>query len=436
MRATFGAVLVSIGMNILALWCSGEECQQVVSRKVFEAGHDEVGYFVRALPVAGRDYVFAENSIQELGDYLAAEQHATVIYDVLGTKRNVARGEWRGKDPLSTLRAFGSVAGLEVVVPEEGFWVIGAKGALAIGGIAVLTYPIDSSQQDRMSPAETVVFEKELVRQLPVRSNPYQVDDGMGMQRLDVGYYWVPEEPNTIIVSFYGAHDPYHCGTTYALLKVKVAGSGSTVAFHCLWWASGDSIAGPLLFGIVEDFDGDGIRDYVVEGLRAGCQKDVLISGRDGRILAELEKGGSLVVERKEAGPKRIAANAGSVNAVAFEYSVEDGAYVPVGQHVELQAQTHAAGPDGAKERVSPWLAALGGTMSRVRTYAFPDSNPSTCYGLRASGFDVVCVPRANWAPEKFFRPERESVAAHFPYVYKSPAYLVEEKKRAEVSRE
>ena len=153
MRATFGAVLVSIGMNILALWCSGEECQQVVSRKVFEAGHDEVGYFVRALPVAGRDYVFAENSIQELGDYLAAEQHATVIYDVLGTKRNVARGEWRGKDPLSTLRAFGSVAGLEVVVPEEGFWVIGAKGALAIGGIAVLTYPIDSSQQDRMSPA-------------------------------------------------------------------------------------------------------------------------------------------------------------------------------------------------------------------------------------------------------------------------------------------
>ena len=134
MRATFGAVLVSIGMNILALWCSGEECQQVVSRKVFEAGHDEVGYFVRALPVAGRDYVFAENSIQELGDYLAAEQHATVIYDVLGTKRNVARGEWRGKDPLSTLRAFGSVAGLEVVVPEEGFWVIGAKGALAIGG--------------------------------------------------------------------------------------------------------------------------------------------------------------------------------------------------------------------------------------------------------------------------------------------------------------
>lgn len=428
----------AIGFTVLSatfpIESSASDCRGLISSQLV-AGRDEVGYFIRTSNEDPGSVVSRSASITGVGDYLAAEAHATLIYDVRGTEENLARGEWHGTDPLSTLRAFGSVAGLEVVVPEEGFWIIGAKGALATGGITVLTYPIDSSQRDRLSPAETALFEKELVRQLPVRSNPYQVDDGMGMQRFDVGYYWVPNEPNTIVVSFYGAHDPYHCGTTYALLKVKVTGSGGDLVFHCLWSASVDSMAGPLLFDIAEDFDGDGVRDFVVEGLRTGCQNDTLISGSDGRILAKLEKGGSLVVEKKKAGPKRIAANAGNANAAALEYRAEKHAYVPVTQRVEIQGQTQAAGPDRAKGRVSAWLAALGGTMSGVRTYAFPDSNPSTCYGLRASGFDVVCVPKASWAPEKFFGADPESMPAHFPYVYKSVAYLAGEKKQANTSK-
>jgi hypothetical protein len=412
-----------------------------------QAGRDERRYFVRVGPAPGWQVVDGYTSTTGIAHYLASEAGA-VVYDLRGgTVKNLgAGGEWRGQDPLATLRAFAAAGGLEVAVPQEGFWLIGPPATIAKCALTIFAYPIDSSQIGRLSKGDTTALEHEILRTLPVLSGAGAWPDGL--IRDEIGYYWVPEERDTLIVTMYGGRRGMQPGGSFRALKVKVNRLGDRFALECRWgnWGGSDGPQGQLLFGINEDFDGDGDRDFVFLSDDENVFPNTIVSGRDGRNLAVFSDR-ALAVEKSARGPKRFAAGTSvptghmnilreSAGPAVFEYSREKATFcAPEIEAVRGDAAALEAHANRDGDARSLLAKEVGGPRN-VRVYLTHsfDSGPATLYSKQ--GFDVVRLPEGNWPSDVMTSQLESGFPAHLQFTYKSPGYLAAAKRRGEVPRD
>jgi hypothetical protein len=239
-----------------------------------------------------------------------------------------------------------------------------------------------------LSEADTLTLERELVRLLPVRDN----GNGYGGASIDVGYYWIPQEPedHLLVLATLDLHDAPTCGYTRdTVFKVRVNRGGGGIALDCLWRS--DEAFGTFVPEIAEDFDGDGVRDLVFDAGTCDGFENTILSGNDGHVLFEFG-GAGLAVEKVPSGGKRL--------AVQWSFAVQHGKYLPVGVRagqlakndpvlvqfdpanrefeVDFKGAMRARsltmadrqGHDWAKV-LRLWLSALIGSPDRVHVYVF-----------------------------------------------------------------
>jgi hypothetical protein len=286
----------------------------------FVAGHDERGYFVRAVredypPGRGVEKGAIYSGVAE---YLAQGAGANAYFVNETTGFAVAMKEWRAADPLSTLRAFGKDAGIEVVTTPDNWWVMGRPDYQKAAETTISIHPADPAQRSRLNEKDTAQLESALIRELPVRNSWSRY----GSVSQDLSYHWLGDDANTstvILVSeLKGESSP---SAKYAW-KVRVSRIAERYNVECMW--KKNEIWGALVPEINQDFDGDGVRDPVFRGGPCGpggrqtCD-GVIISGADGQSLFEFGAG-ELAVEKAASGPPRFAVDVSS--------AVDEGKYV------------------------------------------------------------------------------------------------------------
>jgi hypothetical protein len=341
----------------------------------FLHGRDEKGCFIRTVQEDPSGGVRRPSLIYGLGEGLAAEAGVTVLYLERFTQRDLERGEFRGPDPLSVFQAFCTAAGLELETLVPGLWVVSTPDARENASITVFSRPVDPEKQGFLPVEQIGDMEKALINQLPVRNGCKK----WPQCELGVEYYWLPEEGRDVLLVM--APSPVGMKPNPSkLFKVRLNRSGPALKVECLW-ASG--VMGPLLADIVEDFDGDGYRDFVFNGSVYDYTANTIVSGRGGHTLLEFV-GQQLLVEKGAAGAKLVATDAmwddrwkrenltGDEPHV-FTFSAEKRAYEPVASKRPV-TDVKAAAPsaEGRVARVRRELATEVGGAERVRAYLFP----------------------------------------------------------------
>jgi hypothetical protein len=367
-------------------------------------GKDEQGYFIKLTAPAHYPY-FGGGRIWSLLDYFAAESGATVYG---GSFVDMMRATtFRGKEPLETLRAFLRAGGRDIQVASEDLWLVTRVDKPWSIPVSIVVYPFDSSQARWLEPQQGGSFATDLVRQLPVRSDAMQLaDDSL---RNDVGYYWLPEEPNTLLVTMFGFHEMMKPAAVFRVMKVRAEERAGRYDFTCVWTVerSGErDAAGPLLHAIAEDFDGDGVRDFVFDTFDVMAHDATIISGQDGHVLAHFA---SLVfsVSKRESGPKYIAV--GEYNDVGREdpsvlVLSEDHARFEAAQGLGTTPKAVSLEPDATGQRIFDTalarLTRIVGGAENVRVYRFPEARRTFGWDTSHPGYDIVFVPKSNWLPE------------------------------------
>jgi hypothetical protein len=328
---------------------------------VLYAGRDSDGFFVKTQPLAGRTQVPKHLWVSDVGDFLAEAAGATAFY--FGSTENpLDAREWRGKDHLMVLKAFCRDAGLEVETPQPGFWIIGPPWMKQHSALSVSAQQLNPTSQGPLSAAQAADMERALIAQLPNRRGTGNPE----VSRVDVSYYWLPKEGrDTLLVLASLSPQNDIRPAEYQAFKVRLDRSGANTKVECLW---ASEVPGPLVPDIDEDFDGDGYRDFVfVTDLDHDSElPNSVLSGKDGSELVSFSQN-DLAVEKRAAGPKRVAVRAGDV-AQVHQYSSEQQRFVPVPEP-RLQAQAMEAG--GAAGINVGWkrLAQLVGGAQNVRLY-------------------------------------------------------------------
>jgi hypothetical protein len=418
--------------------CAGSGCRYPQGT-AFTAGHDENGYFVRADWQDPRLRPAKGSTIASVGDYLAHEAGATILYLSLGAARDVGRGEWRAEDPLSTLKLFGAAAGLQVDVPSPGHWVIGPPDFRPSSAFTLSVQPLDPAGQGFKATGEIGDIERALVNQLPVRDT----DGVRGATALDVAYYQVAEEgPDVWLVlsslAWVGSSNPY--SPFYKAFKVRLDRANGQLAVHCLW----DSLeaTGRLVPEIAEDFDGDGVRDFVFQG--AGDKHpDVILSGSGGRVLLTF-RGNELAVEKAAASPMWFAVD--TIIGMEIEgepskgpdswregpfflkYDRSEGDY-DIGDKTDLQAEAQPVvdAPGGQFNGPRKLLArALGGT-NKVRVYLL---YPGVHYA--GGAYEEVPQQRYSWNVEVTPQAVAKGYPARILLRYNSAGFVEKRKPHEE----
>jgi hypothetical protein len=352
-------------------------------------------------------------------------------------------GVWGGADPLSCLRSFAQAAGLEVITAQPGAWLIGPHDQLRQAALVAFAYPIDPEGQGWRSEQQVGDVERALLAHLPIRMVEGTPD------WIGVGYYWIPEEADTLLVlTTHGHRAPRYKMTLGGeiderVFKVKVQRSAGKAAVECLW---GAGAAGPLLSGIVEDFDGDGHRDFVFESPEVNTAPTLIVSGATGAPLARLSTL-RLAVEKEAKGPKKLLADDAwhdyeSQGPKVFTYSGEAKAFEP--EQSPPTASAQASGQtrkplSRAETRFAAPLAAEVGGFEHLRVYFFPDGAEE----WMPEGTEVVKLrwPRTwfgwvlNEDPQETFEKRQKDFPVRILLSYFSPAYLkdLEAKRQARV---
>ncbi len=431
-------VVFSAGSWVLAAASWGAECSYT-RNPALQAGRDGRGYFVRAAWPNEFSSSRRGDIYQAVADYLASEAGATVLYNTRFTVNDLPQTEWRGSDPLSTLRAFAAAAGLQVETPTPDLWVIGTDYSNERSATVVFARPVDPEKQGFRPASDVGDVEKALISQLPVR-------DGCGRLRncsIGIAYYWLPDEgPDAVLVQ---ANVP--AGSTGApprtkLFRVHLQRSTSGVKVECMW---ASAVTGPLLPDIAEDFDRDGVRDFVFAGGSYDHGTNEILSGRDGHRLLEFV-GNEWLVEKTASRTGRIAVaelassysdrmrrTQGLPSVLGF--SVEAGTFQVIGPGHQAQAEglpatsTTSADPIDATRRA--FAAAVGGA-GNARAYVL-------FQGPTRPRFELEQVTVRHVEPQAEITPElvERGYPARIWFQYKSPTYLAEEERRkASVRRE
>ena len=381
-------------------------------------------------------------------EFLAREAGAAVIY--IGRPVTAApvplEGEWRGADPLSCLRAFAKAAGLEVVVPQPGLWLIGEPRFVEKAAVFAFAYPMDASLQPLQDQAAVAELERAFLASLPVREPrlPMQRDDltwDVGVALLGFGYYAVPAEPDTYLVlttrgTSTSPSRSWDLLETEAF-KVRAERRGDHVTVRCLW---AERVTGPLVARVQEDLDGDGLRDFYFQEAGDVDKPDMILSGADGSLIAKVS-GDCLAVEERAVGAKMF-----SINMVwdeepraevhRFNASTREVETVaPRAAAAQTTGEPHTA-PPRAFDRPADALAAQLGSFSKVRAYSLPGFIIPTKPGMEV--VHTRLSPVWGWLLDRSTREVVEHTPATLPmhvlYKYLSPGYL-EDQKREEGKR-
>lgn len=361
---------------------AGDRCEYPRSRS-FVAGRDAQGYFIRAAPLDPRGRGEAQQPITAVGDYLAAEAGATIVFLSSATAKAIDQGEWRGHDPLSALKAFAQAGGLFVATPAPGWWVI--EGPCDFDSAAPATISVQclgSVGQGWADPTDVRELERALVTQLPIRTIPRQGDQSAAS--LSVQYYWIPEEgPDTLLVLT--SQQAGLSSTEYHGFKVHVTREGSKIRVTCIWTLRQNHVpSGRLVPEVAEDFDGDGYRDFV---FYAEDEKFVntIVSGKDGRLLLAFS-GAEMAVDRggrpqvrlaldgtydmKYGGEKPDREGPELEGPVVLTFDPKAGQFQPsAGSNTAVTAKAIGQAPGGRLNGPRRALAAALGGADKVRVY-------------------------------------------------------------------
>jgi hypothetical protein len=359
-------MLVGLGMNAAA------ECGRHPERNVV-AGRDNEGYYLTTRWTNERAKVRVRIQIQGVGDYLADQAGKTIVYLTTKTPALMGAGEWHAETPYEVLVAFGRAAGFEVVTPGPGFWVVSDPRERQRSAFTLFAIPADISQAGHVPPERTAALERALVNQLPVRDALCAVGDDC---RLGVHYLWLPGEGEDVLLV---VASTANSGPAVGLkaFRVRVDLVADPPQLHCDW--SLEDVAGPLVPGIAEDFDGDGYRDFVFEGSLSTIEfGPTIVSGRYGTQLLSFQ-GRTLAVERKATGPKRVAAEAtlndakASLTRVVYVFDNSVGRYRPI-QPLNTQGLASSPNADSTSSSATleNTLGAVVGGRGNVRTFVLP----------------------------------------------------------------
>ncbi len=381
-------------------------------------------------------------------EFLAREAGAVAVY--IGASGTVAplslKGSWSGEDPLSCLRTFARAAGLEVVVPQPGLWLIRQPQFVEKAAGFAFAYPMDASLQPLQDQAAIGDLERAFLAGLPVREPrlPMQRDDltwDVGVALLGFGYYAVPGEPDTYLVlttrgTSTSPSRSWDLLETEAF-KVRTERRGGHVKIRCVW---AERVTGPLVARVQEDFDGDGLQDFYFQEAGDTDHPDMILSGADGSVIAKVA-GDSLVVERGAAGSKLFSVNQiweNDPGAVVHRFNPktrELETIEPRGVGAEATGQAHAM-PARRYARPGDVLAAQVGSFSRVREYCLPGFRIPTVPGMEL--VPTRLSPVWGWLLDRSTRDVVEHTPATLPmhvmFKYLSPGYL-EDQKREEGKR-
>lgn len=410
----------------------------------FVAGHDDHGYFVRAVRDSyppGRG-VGKGATYVGVAEYLAREAGAVVFFRYQTTWNDVPMKEWRGEGPVGTFRAFGLDTGIELVQVEPSWWVVGPGEYLRDADITITIHPADPSQQHLVGE-DPEVLEAALVNQLPVRSGGQR----HGPSNIELSYYWLTDlaAGRLLVVSDLrseGSSLSYK--EARSLHATRVAGGFN---FSCLW--EKDEIYGPLVPEVNEDFDGDGVRDPVLMGGPCGTKScdAVILSGATGERLFEFS-GNELAVEKSQTGPPWVAAE--------WSSSVDRGEYlsprdraevrgerrhlvarfdpatraclvdVRAGERAREQAKARRPGYDD-RVRARDVLANVVGGLEKVRVYVFGPAHYDP-----ASTSEQIKIERIFWQLDPpdalgFRHPVYQS---RLVFRYRAPEVIEKEKEK------
>jgi hypothetical protein len=395
---------VLLGAALIALVaggvCSADNCAPAHSPSGLAAGHDGQGYYVRATATAGQEKVNQDAPLSSVADYLASQAGAIVVYVDRGT--------------LSALQTFAAAAGTEVVVPAPSFWVVGIPAMLDGSGVTLFSQPLDPAAPAGWSADDLHELEFALFQQLPVRGG----GAARGMRHLGLAYHWVGgSEPDTLLLvssERMGAGPAKY--TSFRAFKVHVSRLGGRVQISCLW--SSGEIAGPLVEDIQQDFDGDGLQDFVFD-----CYEDVegspiVLSGADGHVLLRF-RGSEIAIERTSKRPIRVSAlepkeddpTAWEERILRFDAQVGEFVRVPQ-QDLAAAAASSREAPRRPNRGLANFLAAEVGGRDNV----------SVARVLREHPKQVTQVTP---------REKRAGFTGRVLLEYKSPGYLAEEEEKA-----
>jgi hypothetical protein len=414
-KGLLGTVLIAL---IAGGVCNADQCAPAYPPSGLVAGHDDQGYFVRAAPTGGQEKVPRDAPIDPLADYLASQAGTIVVYVDGGTGRDLAGGEWRGDDPLSVLQAFAAAAGTEVVVPTPGFWVVGRPAMLDGSGVTLFIQALDPAAPAGWSADDLHELEFALFQQLPVRGR----GAARGMHYQGLAYHWVGgSEPDTLLLvssERMGGMLPKY--TFFRAFKVRVSRLGGRIQVSCLW--SSDQIAGTLVEDIQQDFDGDGLTDFVFDRYEDVEGSPVILSGKDGHLLLRFE-GAEIATERTSKGPLRISAfepteaDATAWEAQVLRFDPDAGHFVRASQQESTAATSSTELPPQPRRGLAGLLAEEVGGKDNVAVWRVLRERPSQV---------VQVTPREM----------RAGFAGKVLLEYKSPGYLEEERREAAVKHE
>jgi hypothetical protein len=445
---------------ILAHAAADQGCGYRLGYRWFDAGSDGQGYFVRfGDPAYIRKVLGMGNSLEQSygaanklppnrqtlifpASYLAdAAGDAVFFIGRVGTRVPMPLdGVWRDTDPLSCLRSLAQAAGLEVAVPKPGYWLLGTREMLEPAAVEVFAYSIDITLQPLQPEAAVAELEHALLATLPVR-------DVGPRALLGLGYYWIPGEPDTLlVVATHGANTNPSEGDELGVLayKVRVHRDGGRVKVECLWGPA-MGVSGQPLPGIQEDFNGDGVQDFVFPEAGDRDRPDVIVSGADGSTLAEVS-GGSIAVQKGATGAKLFAVDwlwgkpKPEGHAQLCQYSAETKKIEAAPPEVTAQA-AGAAGAGGFKRHSDEPVDVLAEALGRpeaVRVYVLPGFETRGVKGaeyVRVHSSSVWGWFVNHNVKRTMDNPPPEGLAVHVLLRYLSPTYLKEREKERAVQR-
>jgi len=443
-------------ISLAAMWALADENQCERWRDpTMLAGRDDAGFFVRVKPgfFALRPGEPTHRSVSSVADWLGEQAGATVFYVTGHTEVKILSGEWRGEDPLSALKGFVTAGGLDVLVPKPDFWIIGEPGKVRNAAIVAYAYPLDPESQGWESAERVGDMERELLAQLAIRDTSAMDLDNMdeahlgylpdGLSWIGVGYYWVEGEKDTLLIV--ATHGCGYCGGTSShlqvrALKVRLRREASGLKVECLW---GAQVFGPLVPTVAEDFDGDGLRDFVFANdrdLQMNMNGGLVLSGADGRPFVRFASG--IYVEKNIGGPKRFSALVLGDDRDDWPVLLYDPAEQTFEARYEAVAATgagetrtpDAVEPASRRDRLAFFVREVGGPEN-AREYAMPGLTPSGRKGIEAVPARLTPVWE-KWVLVPGYARYQElggKLPLRVHYFYFSDAYLkkVEEARKA-----
>jgi hypothetical protein len=308
--------------------------------------------------------------------------------------------QWATATPEVLLRKFLADVGVDLVT-DGGYLLIGEKEKIESQRVVVFAYSIAPPESSTQLELEQTA--RLLLAQLPVR---YWSDVWSDRVWLALGYYRVPSEDDTYIVVPTRGDERFLSGSVF---KVRL---GVPSEVTCLWDVPG---IGQLVPEAIEDFDNDGVRDFVFAAPFNDDRPSLVLSGADGHRLLEFI-GGDIVVERSGNTTQRVSVQMlpnGPTDGGSFVVS-----HSLDGRRFLVDAPEKSA-DESAKDRQDETRASAigkdevealvhaGADPATLHAYVFPDMKLHSRYDqvkiVRAAGSDVwrrlIEASQAGWKP-------------------------------------